>query len=70
VHQIVNLELENITGTYGSRKGREYEPGQEMGEIKEEEGGKLPSSYCTIIINDQLVSIFPSGHGTRAYAQL
>ena len=55
VHQIVNLEYENIQGTTGKRKNREYEPAQEAGEIKEEEGGKLPSSYCTILFNDQLV---------------
>ncbi|KAI9804568.1 MAG: hypothetical protein M1833_006641 [Piccolia ochrophora] len=55
VHQIVSLELENIKGSEGNRKGREYEPAKEYGENKEEEGGKLPSSYCTILFNDQLV---------------
>lgn len=55
VHQIVNLELENIQGTEGSRKGREYEPAKEAGEITEEESKKLPTSYCTILFNDQLV---------------
>ena len=56
IHQIVNLELENIKGSHGNRRGREYEPAKEAGEIKQEEGGKLPSSYCTILFNDQLVS--------------
>jgi hypothetical protein len=53
VHQIVNLEVENITGSYGSN--REFAPGQETGENKEEEGKNLPSAYCTILLNDQLV---------------
>jgi hypothetical protein len=26
IHQIINLELENIKGGQGNRKGREYEP--------------------------------------------
>lgn len=56
VHQIVNLELENVKGSNGKRKGKEYEPARpEAGEMKEESGGKLPSSYCTILINDELV---------------
>lgn len=55
VHQIVNLELENITGTTGSRKGREYEPARGYGEGTDEEGSSLPTSYCTILFNDELV---------------
>ncbi|KAI9844546.1 MAG: hypothetical protein M1837_005505 [Sclerophora amabilis] len=55
VHQIVNLELDNVMGSNGNRKGREYEPAKDYGENKNEEGGKLPSSYCTILFNDQLV---------------
>lgn len=56
VHQIVGLELENIQGSNGKRKGREYEPARpEAGEIKEEQSKKLPSSYCTILVNDDLV---------------
>ena len=55
VHQIVNLELENIKGSDGKRKGREYEPAKEAGEGTEEESKTLPSSYCTILFNDQLV---------------
>lgn len=55
IHQIVNLELENIKGSEGNRKGREYEPAKEAGENTEEEGKKLPTSYCTILYNDQLV---------------
>lgn len=55
VHQIVNLELANIKGSQGKRKGREFEPARpEAGEIKEETGKKLPSSYCTILVNDEL----------------
>ncbi|MCJ1466941.1 hypothetical protein MMC07_005563 [Pseudocyphellaria aurata] len=55
IHQIVNLELENIQGSEGNRKGREYEPAKDAGESTEEESKKLPSSYCTILYNDQLV---------------
>lgn len=56
VHQIVGLELANIKGTSGSRKGKEYEPARpEAGEVKEEQGKSLPSSYCTILVNDDLV---------------
>ncbi|KAL8952918.1 MAG: hypothetical protein Q9222_001208 [Ikaeria aurantiellina] len=55
VHQIVNLELENIQGSNGNRKGREYEPAKPAGENTDEENKALPSSYCTILFNDQLV---------------
>ncbi|EHL01096.1 putative Meiotically up-regulated gene protein [Glarea lozoyensis 74030] len=55
VHQIVNLELANLKGSEGKRKGREFEPAQDSGENKEEESKKLPSSYCTILFNDELV---------------
>jgi Ca2+-dependent lipid-binding protein len=37
VHQIVNLELENIRGSEGNRKGREFEPAKPYGEATEEE---------------------------------
>ncbi|KAB8288184.1 hypothetical protein EYC80_010189 [Monilinia laxa] len=55
IHQIVNLELQNIKGSNGKRKGKEFEPAVEAGENKEEEHKKLPSSYCTILYNDELV---------------
>lgn len=55
VHQIVNLELEDTQGSRGKRKGREFEPARSSGETKEEESKKLPSSYCTILMNDELV---------------
>lgn len=55
VHQIVNLELENIQGSEGNRKGREFEPAKPSGEATEETGKSLPTSYCTILYNDQLV---------------
>lgn len=56
VHQIVNLEFENIKGSEGSRKGREFEPAKTYGEQTDEEGSHLPTSYCTILYNDELVS--------------
>ncbi|KAK5989033.1 Meiotically up-regulated gene protein [Cladobotryum mycophilum] len=56
VHQIVGLELANIKGSNGNRRGKEYEPARpEAGEVKEEQSKKLPSSYCTILVNDDLV---------------
>lgn len=55
VHQIVNLELENVKGTSGSRNGREYEPAKSYGEDGNEEGSHLPTSYCTVLYNDELV---------------
>ena len=56
VHQIVGLELANIKGSDGKRKGKEYEPARpEAGEVKEEQSKSLPSSYCTILLNDDLV---------------
>jgi hypothetical protein len=56
IHQIVGLELANIKGSNGKRKGREYEPARlEAGDVKEEQGKSLPSSYCTILLNDDLV---------------
>lgn len=56
VHQIVGLELANVKGSQGKRKGKEYEPARpEAGEVKEEQAKALPSSYCTILLNDELV---------------
>ncbi|KAI0009270.1 hypothetical protein F4779DRAFT_582754 [Xylariaceae sp. FL0662B] len=57
VHQIVNLELTNVKGSEGGkRKGnKEYEPARDAGETKEESSKKLPSAYCTILLNDELV---------------
>ena len=56
IHQVVNLELENVKGSQGKRKGREYEPARpEAGDIKEEQDKKLPSSYCTVLLNDELI---------------
>ncbi|KAJ5202699.1 hypothetical protein N7449_004778 [Penicillium cf. viridicatum] len=55
VHQIVNLQLANIKGSDGNRKGKEYEPAKPSGENTEEEGEDLPTSYCKILLNDQLI---------------
>jgi Ca2+-dependent lipid-binding protein len=56
VHQIVGLELANIKGSDGKRRGKEYEPARpEAGEVKEEQSKSLPSSYCTVLLNDELV---------------
>ncbi|KAK3670336.1 hypothetical protein LTR78_009790 [Recurvomyces mirabilis] len=56
VHQIVNLELENIQGSNPNKKaGREFEPAKAYGDAAAETGGDLPTSYCTILYNDELV---------------
>ena len=51
----MNLQLANIKGSDGNRKGKEYEPAKPAGENTEEQGGDLPTSYCKIMLNDQLV---------------
>ena len=48
VHQIVNLEMENIKGSEGNRKGREFEPAKPYGEATDEESS---SKYLTITPN-------------------
>lgn len=55
IHQIVNLELQNMQGSDGKRKGREFEPAKPAGENTDEEAKELPSSYCTVLFNDELV---------------
>ena len=65
VHQIVNLELENIKGSEGKRKGREWEPAKPYGEATDEESKQLPTSYCTILYNDTLVSQLVIPHCAR-----
>ncbi|KAF7717984.1 Uncharacterized protein PECH_004687 [Penicillium ucsense] len=55
VHQIVNLELNNVNGSDGNRKGKEFEPAKPYGENTEEEGKQLPTSYCKIQLNDELI---------------
>lgn len=57
IHQIVNLQLANIKGSSGNRKEKEYEPAKDYGENKEEQAENLPTSYCNIILNDQMVRI-------------
>jgi Ca2+-dependent lipid-binding protein len=56
IHQIVNLEYQNMERSFGKRKGREFEPAQPAGENMSEVHKKLPSGYCTILFNDELVS--------------
>ena len=58
VHQIVSLELEDVYGSEGGKRkgGREFEPARDAGEIKEEASKKVPSAYCTMLLNDELVS--------------
>lgn len=56
VHQIVNLELENVKGSNPKKPpGREFEPAKPYGETTKQTGDELPTSYCTILFNDELV---------------
>jgi Ca2+-dependent lipid-binding protein len=57
VHQIANLQLANTKGSDGNRKGKEYEPAKAFGETTEEQGENIPTSYCQILLNDQLVNV-------------
>lgn len=53
IHQIDNLEEERPSGSFGSYKP--WTPAQISGENTDEEGNDLPSSYCSILQNDELV---------------
>ncbi|CCO32297.1 Meiotically up-regulated gene 190 protein [Rhizoctonia solani AG-1 IB] len=52
VHQINNLERQNLFGTSG--KEREGQAGQDTDEPSEQ-GGNLPSGYCELIVNDDMI---------------
>ncbi|WBW75526.1 tricalbin, C2 domain protein (phospholipid binding) ER-plasma membrane tethering protein Tcb2 [Schizosaccharomyces osmophilus] len=55
IHQAVNLEISHPKGTYGKVKGTyNTSPPQEVGDVKSEEGGDLPSSYVCVDMNDAL----------------
>lgn len=53
IHQIDNLEVHRPSGSFGSYSP--WTPAQIVGENTDEEADELPSSYCTILQNDQLV---------------
>ncbi|CAL3968753.1 unnamed protein product [Diplocarpon coronariae] len=53
IHQIENLEVERPSGSFGSYQP--WTPAQITGENTDEEGEELPSSYCTILQDDELV---------------
>lgn len=52
IHHISNLECQNLKGTSG--KNREGQAGQDT-DAPTEQASNLPSAYCEIIINDDLV---------------
>lgn len=52
IHQINNLERQNLKGTTGSE--REGQAGQDTDEPSEQ-GSNLPSAYCEILVNDDMV---------------
>ncbi|CCG83320.1 Putative uncharacterized protein B5O22.140 [Taphrina deformans PYCC 5710] len=53
IHQIDNLEEHRPTGSFGSYAP--WTPAQITGENTDEEAKGLPSSYCTVLQNDELV---------------
>ncbi|CZR62774.1 related to meiotically up-regulated gene 190 protein [Phialocephala subalpina] len=53
IHQVENLEIERPSGSFGNYKP--WTPAQITGENTDEESDDLPSSYCTILQNDELV---------------
>ena len=53
IHKVSNLEVQRPTGSFGSYKP--WTPAQVTGENTDEEADHLPSSYCTILQNDELV---------------
>ncbi|RDX44545.1 hypothetical protein OH76DRAFT_1408962 [Lentinus brumalis] len=55
VHEIRDLSVKTMGKERKGSKGREGEKGQDDGQQTEEEGEGLPSSYCTISLNDELV---------------
>lgn len=52
VHQINNLENRNLKGTSGGN--REGHTGQDTKEA-DEKTDKIPSAYCEIVVNDDLI---------------
>jgi hypothetical protein len=52
VHQINNLERQNLKGASGSE--REGQAGQDT-DAPEEEEDNIPSSYCEFVLNDDLI---------------
>jgi hypothetical protein len=53
IHQIDNLEMHRPSGSFGSYEP--WTPAQIAGENTDEEADGHPSSYCTILQNDELV---------------
>ena len=56
VHQIVNLELENIKGSEGNRKGREFEPAKPYGEATAEEGKSKSTFQFKVLTNNHRIA--------------
>lgn len=53
IHQVENLEVNRPAGSFGGYKP--WSPAQIVGENTDEEADELPSSYCTVLQNDELV---------------
>ncbi|TIB11670.1 hypothetical protein E3P92_02840 [Wallemia ichthyophaga] len=55
IHSIAQLEVKNVLGTFGTDAKRSGAAGQSYVETEDEQSTTAPSSYCTIIVNDQTV---------------
>lgn len=53
IHQAVDLGMNDTIHTYQKRQS--FEAGQDLDGPDEEDGSSAPSSYCNVIINDQIV---------------
>ena len=53
IHEVSNLEVQRPSGSFCNYKP--WTPAQITGENTDEEADELPSSYCTILQNDELV---------------
>lgn len=54
IHQINQLERQNLKGASGKNARREGAAGQDT-DAPEEEGPNLPNSYCEIFVNDNMI---------------
>lgn len=55
IHSISQLEVKNVSGTFGTDAMRSGAAGQSYVETEDEQSTAAPSSYCSIIMNDQTV---------------
>lgn len=54
IHQVSQLERQNLKGASGKSAKREGTAGQDT-DAPEEEGPNLPNSYCELYVNDNMI---------------